>query len=60
VFQQALATGTWKGPWLDRMPPTGGRQFDRIVLIFFPYDAARGLFTGEVVYGSPLDGVAQL
>jgi len=57
VFQHALATGTWEGPWRGRMPPEGGRRLQKAVLILFPYDAGRGLFTGELVYGDPLEGL---
>jgi len=57
VFQHARATGTWKGPWCGRAPTSAGRRMERTVLIFFPYDAERRLFTGEIVYGSAFDGI---
>jgi predicted ester cyclase len=48
VFEQAHVTGTHKAAWLD-MPPTGKRvEFD--VIILFPWDPARRLFTGERVW----------
>ncbi len=56
VFQHARATGSWKAPWCGRVPPTAGQRIEKDVLILFPYDAERSLFTGEVVYGGPFDG----
>jgi hypothetical protein len=48
VFEEAHVTGTHRAQWLD-LPPTGDRvEFE--VLILFPWDSARKLFTGERVY----------
>lgn len=48
VFEEADVTGTWRGPWLGA-EPTGEAVAFR-VLILFPYDPTRKLFTGERVY----------
>lgn len=48
VFEEAHVTATHLGPWLG-MPPTGEAiEFD--VIILFPWDPARQLFSGERVY----------
>lgn len=48
VCEEAVATGTHQADWLGR-PATGERATFRVV-IFFPWDAAKKLFTGERVY----------
>ena len=48
VYEEAHVTGTHQAQWLD-MPPTGQRhEFE--VMILFPWDPTRQLFTGERVY----------
>ena len=54
VCEEAVATGTHKNQWLDRAP-TGERVTWRVI-IFFPWDAAAKLFTGERVYTFFPDG----
>jgi hypothetical protein len=48
VCEEARATGTHKGPWLDR--PATGRRVEFDVVIFFPWDPERRKFRGERVY----------
>jgi predicted ester cyclase len=49
VYEEAHVTGTYESQWLDMPPPTGKRtEFD--VVIVFPWDASRKLFTGERIY----------
>ena len=48
VFEEAHVTGTHERDWLD-VPASGERvEFD--VVIFFPWDSERRLFTGERVH----------
>lgn len=51
VCEEANVTATHRGEWLG-MKPTGERVSFRVV-IFFPWDAARGRFAGEKVYVHP-------
>ncbi|MDX9971798.1 MAG: ester cyclase [FCB group bacterium] len=48
VFEEAHATATHKGQWLDRAPTGQAVAFE--VLIQFPWDAERRRFKGERVY----------
>lgn len=48
VWEEADVTGTWKAPWLGQ--PATGEQVAFGVQIFFPWDRAAGLFTGERVF----------
>lgn len=48
VCEEAVATGTHKAEWLG-WKPTGERVTFRVV-IFFPWDTAAKLFTGERMY----------
>ncbi len=48
VCEEAVVNGTFTNPWLG-VDPTGERLVWRNV-IFFPWDPARRLFTGERVY----------
>ena len=48
VCEEAVATGTHQADWLGR-PATGERATFRVV-IFFPWNSAKKLFTGERVY----------
>ena len=48
VCEEATVTGTFRADWLD-FRATGQRVTFRVV-IFFPWDLARGKFTGERVY----------
>lgn len=48
VCEEAVATGTHRAPWIG-LEPTGERVTFRVV-IFFPWDPERKLFTGERVY----------
>jgi predicted ester cyclase len=49
VFEEAHVTGTYQSQWLDMPPPAGQRvEFD--VIIVFPWDPGRKLFTGERIY----------
>lgn len=56
VCEEAVATGTHSAPWLG-WEPTGERVTWRVV-IFFPWDDERRLFTGERVYASLPEGIA--
>jgi predicted ester cyclase len=47
VYEEARLTATHAGDWLAF--PATGRRVDFQVVIFFPWDPARGLFTGERV-----------
>jgi predicted ester cyclase len=49
VFEEAFATGTYQLQWLDMVPVTG-QQVEFMVTIFFPWDPAQRLFSGERVY----------
>jgi predicted ester cyclase len=49
VFEEAFVTGTYQSQWLDMPSPTGQRV-EFAVMILFPWDARRRLFTGERVY----------
>ncbi|MBA3583823.1 MAG: nuclear transport factor 2 family protein [Gemmatimonadetes bacterium] len=51
VCEEARVTGTHAGDWLEY--PATGRPIDFTVVIFFPWDPARGLFTGERVHFDP-------
>ncbi len=48
VCEEATVTGTFQNDWLDFVA-TGGPVTFRVV-IFFPWDMARGKFRGESVY----------
>lgn len=48
VWEAARVTGTHRGPWLTYAP--SGKRIAFTVLIFFPWDPARGKFKGEKVY----------
>ncbi len=57
VVEEANATGTHTLQWL-KYPPTG-KFITMKVIIFFPWDPAAGLFTGERIYlesDAPLRG----
>lgn len=54
VCEEAVATGTHRNDWLGRAP-TGERVTWRVI-IFFPWDPAAKLFTGERVYAYFPDG----
>lgn len=54
VCEEAVATGTHQAPWLG-WEPSGERVTWRVV-IFFPWDPERKLFTGERVYTFFPDG----
>ena len=49
VFEEAHVTGTYQVQWLN-MPAPNGQPIDFTVLILFPWDPKRELFTGERVY----------
>lgn len=51
VFEEADVTGTWQGKWRGREP--SGEQVEFRVLILFPYDEDKKLFSGERVYVFP-------
>jgi uncharacterized protein (TIGR02246 family) len=53
VCEEADVTATHRGAWLG-VEPTGERLAFRVV-IFFPWDRERQLFTGERVYVSGVD-----
>ena len=53
VCEEASVTATHAGEWLGRLP--NGKQVRFTVVIFFPWDLARGKFTGEKVYLSDLE-----
>ena len=53
VCEEADVTATHRGAWLG-VEPTGERLAFRVV-IFFPWDRDRQLFTGERVYVSGID-----
>ena len=53
VCEEADVTATHRGAWLG-VEPTGERLAFRVV-IFFPWDRERQLFTGERVYVSGID-----
>ena len=48
VFEVAQMTGTQLGPWLGSEPT--GKFVRATVIILFPWDAARGKFSGEKIY----------
>jgi steroid delta-isomerase-like uncharacterized protein len=54
VCEEADVTGTHESAWLGF--PASGERLTWTVVIFFPWDPARGLFRGEKVYvaGLPL------
>jgi len=49
VFEEAHVTATYQSQWLD-MPPPNGEPIQFNVIIFFPWDPGRRLFSGERVY----------
>lgn len=49
VFEEAHVTGTYQSQWLD-MPPPSGESIEFDVIIVFPWDPDRKLFTGERIY----------
>lgn len=51
VCEEANVTATHRGEWLGVKPTGQGVRFR--VVIFFPWDAARGKFAGEKVYVHP-------
>lgn len=55
VCEEAVATGTHRAEWLG-WEPTGKRMAWRVV-IFFPWDPERRLFTGERIYVALPEGV---
>lgn len=55
VCEEAVATGTHQAPWIG-WEPSGERATFRVV-IFFPWDQDRKLFTGERVYTFFPDGM---
>jgi SnoaL-like domain len=48
VCERARVTGTHEGDWLDW--PATGEAVEFHVVIFFPWDPAQELFSGETVY----------
>lgn len=52
VCEEAHVTGTHRGEWLGSPPSGQAVAFD--VVIFFPWDVERGLFSGERIF--VLDG----
>ena len=54
VCEEAAVTATFERDWLDFRATR--KRIDFRVVIFFPWDLARGKFTGERVYvdGAPL------
>ena len=54
VSEEANVTGTFRNRWLA-YPPTGQRVEFKVV-IFFPWDPARGKFRGERIYFHAGDG----
>lgn len=58
VCEEAVASGTHQQEWLG-WEPSGDRVTWRVV-IFFPWDPSRKLFTGERVYTFFPDGEAPL
>jgi predicted ester cyclase len=55
VFEEAHATGTHVGPWLNFRPPSG-KKIEFSVLILFPWDMEKRKFAGERIWFL-LDGV---
>ena len=51
VCEEANVTGTHRGPWLGAAP-TNQRVSFRVV-IFFPWNSAKGKFAGEKIYLHP-------
>lgn len=49
VYEEAHVTATNKTQWLS-MPPSDGQTVSFTVTIFFPWDPARKLFSGERVF----------
>jgi predicted ester cyclase len=49
VFEEAHVTGTYQNQWLD-LPPASGEHIEFDVIIVFPWDPDRQLFTGERIY----------
>ena len=58
VCEEAVATGTHSAEWLG-WEPSGERVTFRVI-IFFPWDSERKLFTGERVYTFFPDGTMPL
>jgi predicted ester cyclase len=52
VCEEAVVTGTHERDWLEA--PASGRRLDFQVIIFFPWDSDRRLFTGERIHVSGL------
>jgi predicted ester cyclase len=48
VYEEARLTATHAGDWIGF--PATGRRVDFPVVIYFPWDRARGLFSGERVH----------
>jgi hypothetical protein len=48
VCERARVTATHEGDWLDY--PATGERVEFFVVIFFPWDPDRRLFSGETVY----------
>ena len=53
VCEEALVTATHERDWLD--VPASGRRLEFQVVIFFPWDLAARLFTGERIHVSGLE-----
>ena len=51
VCEEANVTGTHRGPWLGA--PASGQRVNFRVVIFFPWNPAKGKFTGEKIYLHP-------
>jgi len=49
VFEEAHVTGTYQNQWLD-LPQPSGEHIEFDVIIVFPWDPQRQLFTGERIY----------
>ena len=53
VCEEAIVTATHERDWLD--VPASGRRLEFQVVIFFPWDLAARLFTGERIHVSGLE-----